>query len=221
VVKRDLFLVIVLLAGAGGTGYAQTAQQKLEQEVEAARQRAQAEQRAREMEYSERRRQLIPLDVIVTLSRFQGDKKVSSLPYQLTVNAIHTDAGMSSADVTNVRMGAKVPLPTMATPTVDGKPVTGMLQANPIQYNDIGTAIDSYARFKDDGTFDLSVSVEETSVYTPPNPQGSIDSLPVIRTFRSSNRMTMKDGQTRQFTLAADRISGETLRVDVTLKVVK
>jgi hypothetical protein len=31
----------------------------------------------------------------------------------------------------------------------------------------------------------------------------------------------MKDGQTKQFMLAADRISGDTLRVDVTLKVAK
>src|SRR5688572_1245187 len=30
---------------------------------------------------------LFPLDIEVVISRFQGDKKVSSLPYQLVVNA--------------------------------------------------------------------------------------------------------------------------------------
>jgi hypothetical protein len=240
VVKRYLVPFVVMLAVASGTGYGQVpddvakasaelaarqaeaiarAQQRVAQEAEAARKKAQAQQVERDMEEMRRRRLLIPLDVLVTLSRFQGDKKVSSLPYQLAVNAVHREADLG--DVTNLRMGAKVPLPTMATPTVDGKPVTGMLQANPIQYNDIGTAIDAWARFLDDGVFDVGVSVEDTSVYTPPNPQGPIDSLPVIRTFRSSNHMMLKDGQTKQFTLAADRVSGETLRVDVTLKVAK
>jgi hypothetical protein len=46
-------------------------------------------------------------------------------------------------------------------------------------------------------------------------------SLPVIRSFRVSNNVVLKDGQTRQFTAAADRITGEVVKVDVTLKVAK
>ena len=45
--------------------------------------------------------------------------------------------------------------------------------------------------------------------------------LPVIRSFRASNNVVLKDGQTRQFTAAADRITGEVVKVDVTLKVAK
>ena len=33
--------------------------------------------------------------------------------------------------------------------------------------------------------------------------------------------LVLRDGQTRQFTAAADRITGEVVKVDVTLKVVK
>jgi hypothetical protein len=168
-----------------------------------------------------------PLDVQVVLTRLQADKKVSSLPFQLSVNA--TGPG-EPAQETNLRMGAQVPLPTMATPTVDGKPVTGMLTTNPVQYKDIGTFIDAYARNLGNGSYELRISVSDTSVYVGPasaytGPAASGSSatmgLPVLRTYASSNNMVLKDGQTKQFTLAADRVSGETLRVDVSVAVSK
>ena len=46
--------------------------------------------------------------------------------------------------------------------------------------------------------------------------------LPVISTFQGEQqRCVLRDGQTRQFTAAADRITGEVVKVDVTLKVAK
>jgi hypothetical protein len=36
-----------------------------------------------------------------------------------------------------------------------------------------------------------------------------------------SNTMTMEAGQTKQFAVATDRISGEVVKVDVTISVVK
>jgi hypothetical protein len=44
---------------------------------------------------------------------------------------------------------------------------------------------------------------------------------PVTRTFQSANTLVLRDGQTRQFTTATDRVSGEMARVDVTVRVVK
>jgi hypothetical protein len=252
VVKRYFVPIIVMVALAGSSGLAQIpediakasaelaarqaeaiarAQQKVAQEADAENKKRIAEERERERDYLRIRDTVVPLDLQVTVSRYQGEKKISSFPYQLSVNAVHRDApkimnipGDLSSRVTSVRMGAKVPIPTMAAPTVDGKPVTGMLTVNPVQYQEIGTAIDASATHAGDiSTFDIGVSVEDTSVYNP-KPDGqasSTDALPVIRTFRSSNHMVLKDGQTRQFTLAADRVSGETLRVDVTLKVAK
>jgi hypothetical protein len=42
-----------------------------------------------------------------------------------------------------------------------------------------------------------------------------------LRTFQVSNSVVLRDGQTRQFTAATDRVSGEIVRIDVTLRVVK
>ena len=49
---------------------------------------------------------------------------------------------------------------------------------------------------------------------------GSVVSyLPAYRSFESDNTLVLRDGQSQQYISAADRISGETIRVDVTLNV--
>ena len=183
-----------------------------------AQQKVAEEQQRAARAFEERLKALTPLDVEVVLSRYQGDQRVSSLPFQLSVNATHPDAMPRE---TRLRMGAQVPLPTQAQPTVDGKPIPGMLQANPVQYKEIGTSIDAYARDLGDGSFEVVVTVSETSVYTPPQREAAVMGLPVLRTYMASNNLIFKSGQTKQFTLAADRISGETLKVDVTVRLSK
>lgn len=63
--------------------------------------------------------------------------------------------------------------------------------------------------------------IEESSVYTdataaPETPR--VNDLPVFRSFCSSNTLMLRDGQTSQFTAATDRVSGEVVKVDVTLR---
>ena len=48
--------------------------------------------------------QLVPIEVQVVIARYRDDKKISSLPYTLSVNA--------NGDRTNLRMGAEVAVPT-------------------------------------------------------------------------------------------------------------
>src|SRR5688500_17907390 len=47
---------------------------------------------------------LVPLDIQIVVSRYQGEKKVSSLPFSLAVNA-------NDPAVSQLRMGANVPVP--------------------------------------------------------------------------------------------------------------
>jgi hypothetical protein len=152
---------------------------------------------------------VIPLDLEVVISRYQGEKKVGSLPYSLSVNASERGEG------TRLRMGASVPVPA----TVDGK-AAGPGVATPFNYREIGTSIDVSGKPLADGRFTIMISVSESSVVE--NPKDTVtNGAPVIRTFSSSNNLVMRDGQTRQFTAASDRITGEVVRVDVTVKVVK
>jgi hypothetical protein len=158
----------------------------------------------------------IQLQVQVVLARYQGEKRISSSPYVLSVNAF--DYGPYGPN-SQLRMGARVPIPALQATSPDAKAITSI---SPVNYEEIGTNIDCRARAIGDGTFDLSVSIEDKSVYAatgdavPAAAQG-----PVIRTYQSSNTLILRDGQTRQFTAATDRVNGETIRAEVTLTVIK
>ena len=184
------------------------AQQKVAEEARRA-----DEERVRQIEA--KRRELIPVDVEVVISRYQNDKRISSLPYFLAVNA------GENTQVTKLRMGANVPVPstTFMAPGLDGKPSNPLVSFN---YRDVGTNIDCLAKPLGDGRFSVYISVGERSVVQPPATCNSaVSCAPVIRNFEAENTLVLRDGQTRQFTAAADRVTGEVVKVDVTLKVAK
>jgi len=160
---------------------------------------------------------LVPLSVDLVVTRYQGDKKISSLPYVLAVNANK----LGDAGTAQLRMGAKVPVPSIAAPTNTPAGPVGPMRG-PVNYQDIGTNIDCRAKVVDEG-FQLQISVSDTSVYT--NIQDSstptVGNMPVFRSFQSTNTLVLRDGQSREFTAATDRVSGEVVRVAVTLKVAK
>jgi Bacterial type II and III secretion system protein len=155
---------------------------------------------------------IIPLKVQVVIGRYQGDKKISSMPYAMTMNAWER---------ATLRMGVKIPVmmisgaPEAKTP--DGKPIPTV---GPIQYQDVGTNIDCLAKMLEDGRVALAISVDDTSVYFDEQ-SGSSKNNPSFRSFRATNSMVLKDGETGQFTAATDKVTGETVKVDVTLTVVK
>jgi hypothetical protein len=187
--------------------------------VARAQQKVAEEARRRDLETARqleaKMNELIPVDVEVVISRYQGEKKISSLPYFMAVNA------GERAQPTKLRMGANVAVASSTfTPTVDGKPAPNPLAS--YNYRDVGTNIDCSARPLGDGRFVVVVSVGERSLVQPPPTCNSVaDCAPVIRNFEAENNLVLRDGQTRQFTAAADRITGEVVKVDVTLKVAK
>jgi hypothetical protein len=154
-----------------------------------------------------------PVKLQIVLGRYQGEKKVSSIPYSLAVNVGMT---CERCNLANLRMGAKIPIAMISTPAVDGKPVTA---AGPFQYQDVGTNIDAKVDALDAGRFRIALTIEDTSVLIEEG--GKASQQPSFRSFRASNSMILKDGQTGQFTTATDKVSGEVTKVDVTLTVVK
>jgi len=153
-----------------------------------------------------------PLKVAVVVSRFQGEKKLSSLPYTLSVNA---------GSRASLRMGAKVPVMMMMTANMP----KDVPQGGPVQYQDVGTSIDcNVSTVQDDGRYRLEITIDDSSVYGDgPNPADNkpAPGNPSFRSFRANDSMALRDGQTSQFTTATDKVSGEIVKVDVTLTVVK
>ncbi len=147
-----------------------------------------------------------PLKLQIVYSRYQGEKKLSSVPYSLSVNA--DDRGA------RLRMGVQVPITTQNKDGVS------------VQYRDVGNNIDCSARTVEDGRFRLECSFEQSSLYSSdaerrPAGEGSPLTSPMIRMVRSDATLTLRDGQTVQHTAATGPVSGEVLKIDVTLNVVK
>jgi hypothetical protein len=146
-----------------------------------------------------------PLKLSVVYTRSLGEKKISSLPYTLSLNA----AGGPSS---RLRMGLQVPL-KINSPDVPGN----------IVFKDVSNNIDCRANPLADARFLVTCTIEQSSVYQGTGETGnlSISSTPVLRIFRADEAVVLRDGQTTTFTTATDPLSGEVLKVDVTLNVVK
>ena len=97
----------------------------------------------------------LPLQVQVVVSRYQGDKKIGSLPYTLSVNP--------DGRKTSLRMGAEVPITTTTmSPTARGEkpapPITSY------SYRSIGTMIDCSATAAVGNQIRLTLDIEDSSV---------------------------------------------------------
>ena len=142
----------------------------------------------------------VSLKIQVVLSRYQGDKKISSFPYTFSVTTDRSRA--------ELRMGSQIPVVV----TVSGTPTT--------TYKDVGTWITCMAGSAGGDKFKLDLSIQDSSIYEDAAKTTPLQLQP-LRTFSSNNTLILGDGQSSQFTAATDRITGEVTKADVTLTVVK
>lgn len=152
-----------------------------------------------------------PIKLQVVISRYEGEKKISSLPYVLSTN-VGVDA--------TIRVGTLVPVAaTSYTPIAAGG--AGVNPLTSYQYRDIGTNIDCKTASIGDGRFRVVLTIEDSSVYPEDQRPPSRSDIPSFRSFRAANSLVLKDGQTSQLTTAVDKMTGIVTKVDVTLNVVK
>jgi hypothetical protein len=165
----------------------------------------------------------VPLKVTVVLSRYQGEKRISSMPYSMGVTAKEGPA----APRTTLRMGVDVPV----LQTVfggGGDKSTPSIPQSSYTYRNVGTNIDCTASLDAAmaGIFQLVLTVSDTSVgigsgSKQPGTPGVMADIPTFRSFNSSFTALLRDGQTTQYTSATDPLSGEVMKIDVTLNVMK
>jgi len=145
----------------------------------------------------------VPLKIQLTLARYQGDKKLSSTPYTLWVTA-------NEPRTTKLRMGVQIPVPT------------GTAGFN---YRNVGTDIDCTAGTGANGTYKLGLTVSDSSVYFSdrdrPVAAAPEPSQPSFRSFTATFNILLRDGQTAQYTTATDQVSGEVMKIDATLTLLK
>lgn len=148
-----------------------------------------------------------PLKVQVVYSRFQGEKKVSSMPYTLLVTADERP--------TFVRIGLQIPIQT----TVQNQVM--------MTFRDASTNLDCSAETLEDGRYKLALQIEQSSLFITdgerkaPGGASAVASVPLLHSFRSSNVLYLRDGQSTQYVAAADPTNGELLKIDVSLSVLR
>ncbi|HEU4926932.1 MAG TPA: hypothetical protein VFT24_07780 [Vicinamibacterales bacterium] len=161
----------------------------------------------------------IPLKVTVVLSRYQGEKRVSSMPYSMGVTA----SGWGPAPKSTLRMGVDVPVMMTVIGATDGKATAG----TSYNYRNVGTNIDCQASFESTaaGVFQLALTISDSSIGLDTSKKadapGVVPDVPSFRNFNSSFTALLRDGQTTQYTSATDPVTGELMKIDVTLNVMK
>ncbi len=149
------------------------------------------------------------LKVTVTIARYQGEKKVGNLPYTLFV--------ATGGNGVNLRMNSNVPVPTsVVNGTKDG-------QFTSFQYQQVGTNIDASAKAMTDGKYALSLTISDNQLSVGPEgpSRAATGGMPAIQSFTTSTVLYLRDGQTVQYTTATDKVTGDVIKVDVALEVLK
>jgi hypothetical protein len=156
-----------------------------------------------------------PLKMQFVLSRYQGDKKISSLPYMLGVLS-------NTGRQTSMRMGSAVPVITTVFATTNKNEPNTSAPVSSYQYRDVGTNIDCRADETTAGLYSLNITVEDSSIQADASGAAkSARDMPVFRRFNASFSMLLRDGQTMQYVSVTDPVSGEVMKIDVTLNLAK
>ena len=135
----------------------------------------------------------IPLKVTVVLSRFQGEKRVSSMPYVIGVMA----SGWGRGPRPRSAWGSRSPsLRRFSAATASRTPSSSYPTA-PLTNIDCGATFDEAVA----GVFQLDLTVSDSSLgldATKKTAQGVVPDVPSFRNFNSSFTALLRDGRTMQ-----------------------
>jgi len=171
-------------------------------------QQAQAQGSSQERPKVEERVKLVPIRVQIVFTEFDGDKKISSMPYSFV-----TIAKDREIESTSMRTGVRIPV------EVDSKDEKTI-------YMDVGFNIDCRVKAEEDGRFYLSLFFDRSALYPNKSAEGERlvsqpNGQPLVRQFRTNESLLLKDGQTSETTLSTDPLNGHTMRVSATINVQK
>jgi len=142
----------------------------------------------------------IPVKLLVVISTFEGDKKVSSMPYTLLATA--------NGNPVSIISSSNVPIPSS--------------NGNSVSYTNLGTNLQCTVT-TEAGSFKVAISFSDKTVLPNKTPAASATAParnPDYATFHDVNynsAVSIKDGETKQLISAPDKVTGEILKIDVTL----
>jgi hypothetical protein len=111
-----------------------------------------------------------------------------------------------------MRMGVDTPVPV--TSPSEGK------ESASVQYRTVGTNIDCQAWDAGEGRNRLSLSVESSSAIAA-RADAPGNAPPLFRRFDTTLDPVLRDGQSLQTVASTDPVTGEVVKIDVTLNVIR
>jgi hypothetical protein len=158
------------------------------------------------------------LRVRVELLRYRDERLLTRQPYTFLVSELKP---------TRVRMSVRMPVVTSSAGSAseDSK----LVPTTSFTYQDVGTSLDCSARALSNGKYQLSLAVEGSSVYTlglpmPESPGAefrSPEGRPLFRTFSVQLDPILRAGETTEMIAATDPATGEMLKIELELDIVK
>ena len=133
--------------------------------------------------------------VDIVLSRMNGAKTLSNLPYSLNA---------AEGRRTSLRLGSQVPIP-----------MGGMAQ-----YQNVGSSIDCDVTVLADGRYRLGLTIDDSSLAEGTPPSGP-DTPPVIRSYRIDTMLVLRNAESTTFNVSTDKVSGDTITAKVTVTALK
>ena len=148
------------------------------------------------------------LKITVVISRFSGEKKIGSLPFVLLL--------MPTEDSTNVQMSSNVPVPQ--GPDKDGNQT--------FSYQSVGTSLSASTPKENPqnapGQHLISLRITDSQMLSDmAGATAAMKGLMRTQQFSSTVRLPLRDAQTISYNAATDKITGDLVRVEVTLNVLK
>jgi hypothetical protein len=144
----------------------------------------------------------IPVKLQIVFSKFEGERKTSSLPYTVFATA--------NGDRAQINVSTNVPI---------------VGSSGVVTYTNLGTNIDATVT-TESGRYKVTLNLKDNYLVVPKPEAANANVRPAADSqsfgqFSYSGGITMKEGETKQVISAADRASGEVVKVDITLTLDK
>jgi hypothetical protein len=167
------------------------------------------------------------LRVSVVISRYEGERKVASTPNTFLLAAYPKDTPESKHPRVELKMGVEVPIPVTTFAAASGDKGGTLAPATSFQYRNVGTNLYCRARDLEGGVFEIDLRLESSTVYAGANTDDSAyeaqapGGRTMFRTFSVDLRPLLHDGETVETVASADPVTGEVVKVSVSMEVVK
>lgn len=168
----------------------------------------------------------IPLKAQFLVTEYDGEKKITSLPYTATMTTSPTGRRETMG---SLRAGARIPVATgSSAATAAG---TATPQANTeFQYIDVGTNIDFWVWQWPDNRYLVSGNLELSSLFAKGEADEPKDKVtgetapledPIVHQARGFFSIVVREGQPGEAISLTDPITGRVFKLEVTVNTVK